>query len=68
MPFSDQARTHKTPHNSERTIPYELQDYLEVVGWSGRAILEGKRGSIPDARPPILDRLKIDPENYVRLI
>ena len=68
MPFSDQAAAYKPPHNPERAIAYEIQDYLELVDWSGRAIIDGKRGSIPDAIPPILDRLKIDPDNYVRFI
>jgi len=63
MPFSDQA-----PKDPERSIPYQLQDYLELVDWSGRAIIEGKRGKIPDDLPPILDRLKIDPHNYIRFI
>ena len=30
--------------------------------------IEGKCGSIPDSLPPILDRLKIDPDNFVRFI
>jgi len=68
MPFSDQAAAYKPPHNPERAIAYEIQDYLELVDWSGRAIIDGKRGSIPDAVPPILDRLKIDPDDYVRFI
>jgi len=68
MPFADQATGDKTPENPERRIPYQIQDYIELVDWSGRAIIEGKRGSIPDGLPPILDRLKIDPENYVRFI
>ena len=49
-------------------MPYESQDYLELVDWSGRAIIEGKRGSIPGNLPPILERLKIDPGNYIRFI
>jgi len=48
--------------------PYHLQDYRELVDWSGRAIIEGKRGKIPDDLPPILARLKIDPGHYVRFI
>jgi len=68
MPFSGQTTGDKTPQNHERWIPYEIQDYLELVDWSGRAIIQGKRGSIPNDLPPILDRLKIDPENYVRFI
>ena len=58
MPFSDQATVDNSPRNPERTIAYELQDYLELVDWSGRAIIDGKRGRIPDSLPPILDRLK----------
>jgi REP element-mobilizing transposase RayT len=68
MPFSDQATADKTTQRPERRIPYEIQDYLELVDWSGRAIIEGKRGRIPDGLPPILERLKIDPENYIRFI
>jgi len=63
MPFADQA-----PDNPERAIAYEMKDYLELVDWSGRAIIEGKRGSIPGNLPPILERLKIDPGNYIRFI
>ncbi|TQE99683.1 MAG: transposase [Spiribacter salinus] len=63
MPFSDQA-----PDDPEHAIPYQIQDYLELVDWSGRAIIEGKRGRIPDDLPPILERLKIDPHNYLRFI
>jgi len=63
MPFADQA-----PENRERAIPYEIRDYLELVDWSGRAVIEGKRGSIPVNLPPILERLKIDPASYVKFI
>src|SRR6056297_2818979 len=63
MPFADQA-----PENPERAIPYEIRDYLELVDWSGRAVIKGKRGSIPDNLPPILERLKIDPGSYVKFI
>lgn len=63
MPFADQAH-----NNPERAIPYQIQDYLELVDWSGRALIEGKLGKIPDDLPPILDRLKTDPDNYIRFI
>ena len=63
MPFADQD-----PDNPERAIPYEVRDYLELVDWSGRAVVEGKRGSIPENLPPILERLKIDPASYVKFI
>lgn len=63
MPFADQA-----PKDPDHAIPYQIQEYLELVDWPGRAIIEGKRGRIPDDLPPILDRLNIDPENYVGFI
>jgi hypothetical protein len=55
-------------HRPERAIPYEIRDYLELVDWSGRAVVEGKRGSIPENLPPILERLKIDPAAYIKFI
>jgi REP element-mobilizing transposase RayT len=61
--FADQADAEQ-----ERCIPYSVTDYLELVDWSGRALVEGKRGRIPDHLPPILDRLKVDPDNYIRFI
>jgi len=63
MPFADRA-----PDHPEYAIQYQTQDYLELVDWSGRAIIQGKRGSIPDHSPPILQRLKIDPDHYLRFI
>ncbi|MGB0513326.1 MAG: hypothetical protein ACPGJE_00640 [Wenzhouxiangellaceae bacterium] len=63
MPFRDQA-----PADLKSMIPYELQDYLELVDWSGRAIAHGKRGGIPADLPPIFDRLRVNPEQYLRFI
>ena len=31
-------------------------------------MIEGKRGSIPENLPPILQRLKIDPAAYVKFV
>ena len=41
-------------------LPFSLKDYLEFVDWAGRSICHGKRGSIPAAQPPILQRLHMD--------
>jgi hypothetical protein len=46
-------------------LPFRLMDYLELVDWTGRAILENKRGFIPDNQPPILDRLQINPKHWL---
>jgi REP element-mobilizing transposase RayT len=46
-------------------IPFRLGDYLTLVDWSGRAFRAGKSGRIPPDIPPILERLKIDPVQWV---
>ena len=48
-------------------IPFVLSDYLALVDWSGRIIREDKKGHIPKHLPDILQRLDIDPRNWVYL-
>ena len=51
-----------SPENTDDTaLPCYLEDYLTLVDWTGRAILEAKQGHIPDDLPPILHRMGIDP-------
>ena len=46
-------------------IPFAFDDYLELVDATGRVIREDKRGYIPDETPQILERLNIDPEQFI---
>ena len=46
-----------TSHNLQKGIPFGFKDYLELVDWTGRAVRDYKRGSIPSHLPPILNRL-----------
>ncbi|WP_394171336.1 transposase [Saccharospirillum alexandrii] len=46
-------------------LPFRLQDYLELVDWTGRQLRDDKRGSIDDSIPPILERLNIDAEHWI---
>ncbi|PVV26877.1 MAG: hypothetical protein B6D79_04910 [gamma proteobacterium symbiont of Ctena orbiculata] len=46
-------------------LPFRLTDYLELIDWTGRAILDNKRGYIPDNQPPILERLQIDTNHWL---
>ncbi len=39
--------------------------YLELVDWTGRAFVSGKRGQVPPGKPKILDRLGIDGERFI---
>lgn len=48
-------------------LPFRLQDYLELVDWSGRIIREDKRGYIPSSVPPLLQRLDIDARHWLYL-
>ena len=48
-------------------IPFALSDYLELADWSGRIIREDKKGHIQEHQPDILQRLDIDPRNWVYL-
>jgi len=68
LPFSDQTSAGQNPEDLDHSIPHELRDYLELVDWSGRAIVEGKKGAIPEHLPPILQRLNMRPEQYLAYI
>ena len=48
------------------SLGFRLQDYLDLVDWSGRAIRQHKRGSIPSDIPPILNRLGIHPDFFLQ--
>jgi REP element-mobilizing transposase RayT len=56
--FQDQT---KTPNS----IPFNSNDYLSLVDWSGRVVRAGKRGSIDPSLPPILQRLNIDKDAWI---
>ena len=49
-------------------LPITLDDYLELLDWTGRTIREGKRGSIPAHLAPILDRLGINQGLWTDLV
>jgi len=46
-------------------IPFAFDDYVELVDATGRVIREDKRGYIPGETPQILERLSIDPEQFI---
>ncbi|MCU7944722.1 MAG: transposase [Candidatus Thiodiazotropha sp. (ex Cardiolucina cf. quadrata)] len=60
LPFAGNPRK-----NMPKGLPFRLKDYLELVDWTGRAILKHKRGHIPGNQPPILERLQIDPRHWL---
>ena len=53
-----------TNNRTEPTIPFRFDAYLELVDWTGRAIVSGKRGFIDGRLPPIIKRLDIDADAW----
>jgi len=52
--------------DSEQAIPFDLADYFELVDWTGRCCRDDKRGHISNKLPPILQRLGIDADQWLR--
>jgi hypothetical protein len=48
-------------------LPASLDDYLELLDWTGRQIAPGKRGAIPADAPSILQRLRFEPADWLTL-
>jgi hypothetical protein len=46
-------------------LAFDLKEYLQLVDWTGRAILENKRGFIPNDCLHILQRLEIDKQHWL---
>ncbi len=61
LPFRANDRT-------DGAIPCCLEDYLELVEWTGRAIHPDKHGSIHADLPTIMERLSIDAEAWQRIM
>ena len=62
MPFVGDERK-----EMPKGLPFHLDDYLELVDWTGRAVVAGKRGAIPENIPPILHRLQFDPKHWLSM-
>lgn len=60
MPFVGNPK-----QDQPKGLPFELDDYLQLVDWSGRHIDEQKRGYIDNALPDIIDRLEFDPREWL---
>ncbi|MFL1405348.1 hypothetical protein ACJO2E_08395 [Marinobacter sp. M1N3S26] len=49
----------------QRGILFSLNDYLELVDYTGRIINPDKRGHIPERQLPILERLGLSTEEWL---
>ena len=59
-------KTGDVSDKNQGVIPFALADYFEFVDWSGRAIREDKRGAITSRLPPVLQRLGIDANEWLK--
>ncbi len=48
-------------------IPFRLDDYLELVDWSGKQIRPNKRGAIDASAPPVLQQLNLEHKEWLTL-
>ena len=49
-------------------LPMSSADYLDLLDWTGRQLVNGKRGRIPDKVIPILKRLSLDRHAWSDLV
>ena len=49
-------------------LPMSLEDYLRLLDWTGRQLARGKKGRIPDAIEPILERMQLDRHGWCDLV
>jgi REP element-mobilizing transposase RayT len=57
-PFRDEP-------NRRGFLDIDLDEYLALLDWTGREVVEGKKGSIPDHLAPILQRLDIEGDQWL---
>jgi hypothetical protein len=53
---------------SSNGIDFDEADYFRLVDWTGRAIRDDKRGSIPEELSSILERLQLNPDAWLSRI
>ena len=49
-------------------LPYKLGDYLDFVDWTGRELVRGNKGRIPNNCKPILERVGLNREVWCELV
>ena len=55
-------------NRSENTIPFHLDNYIALLDWTGRAVWDDKRGSIPQQLAPVFERLNMDSNDWLAAI
>ena len=66
MPFADGIAPSDHCHRTEDPLPMRESEYLKLVDSTGRAVQAGKRGAIDSTLAPILERLGLTAEQWVK--
>lgn len=62
FPFSDEKKA-----KYSNGLNFYLSDYLELVSWSAKQIVPGKKGYIAEKSPPILNEIGMNEKNWLYL-
>ena len=54
--------------DEEQALPFSVEDYMQLLDWTGRALRDDKRGAIPESAPPILSRLGLSIEAWLKFV
>ncbi len=49
-------------------LPMKLEYYLQLLDWTAREVVTGKRGATPVDVPPVLERLSLQPSAWCELV
>ncbi|HHI79703.1 MAG TPA: transposase [Planctomycetes bacterium] len=49
-------------------VGFEVSEYLAMVEAAGRRVRRGKRGSVPESVPPLLERLELDTARWLEVV
>jgi REP element-mobilizing transposase RayT len=60
LPFVDNV------YQDEHAIPISQRDYLQLIDWTGRQLHPEKSGRISTKLPPILVRLNVDSQQWIK--
>ncbi|WP_263078642.1 transposase [Endozoicomonas sp. Mp262] len=51
---------------ADKSVPFSLLDYFYLIDWTGRSVRPDKKGVIPADLPPLLVRLGIDSQEWLK--
>ena len=57
-----------SPSGGKRLLDLSLDQYLDMLDWTGRQLRENGKKSIPDEYKPILERLRIDSDEWLKAV